>query len=162
MRRADARSRENNRPAGVTFCFQVRENSIEPSVSNRCFNLLPKNALRFALSDEPESDRPQVTLVFAPFTFSGRTERLTGETGAPNRSACRPACKLEREIPSGNPSEKSNPLVSPQILSPHITDASIIHHPFRDQPVRYQPFQPPHRSRIVVIVIIHSNPFTED
>jgi hypothetical protein len=43
VRCPDARSRQTDRPAGVALSFQVILNKIEPSVSNRCFNLLAKD-----------------------------------------------------------------------------------------------------------------------
>jgi hypothetical protein len=40
---ADARSRDTCRCNGVAFSFQVSLNKVEPSVPNRCFNLLTKD-----------------------------------------------------------------------------------------------------------------------
>jgi hypothetical protein len=58
MRRADARSRQYGRPAGVTLSFQVRENKVEPTVANRRFNLLAKHSVRSRLFDELEPCGP--------------------------------------------------------------------------------------------------------
>jgi hypothetical protein len=43
MGRLDTRSRDTCRCNGVAFSFQVSLNKVEPSVPNRCFNLLTKN-----------------------------------------------------------------------------------------------------------------------
>ena len=43
MRGADARSWQIERPAGVAFAFQVRENNVEPRPSKRVRNLLSKD-----------------------------------------------------------------------------------------------------------------------
>jgi hypothetical protein len=58
MRRADARRREIDRPAGVTNSFQVRLNKVEPSVAHRIANLFTKDCCRAALADEMEPSRP--------------------------------------------------------------------------------------------------------
>jgi hypothetical protein len=77
VRRPDARSRETDRPDGVTFSFQVILNKIEPPVANRCFNLFPHDDRRAALLEEPEPTGPQVPLVSKPSSFACRAERLT-------------------------------------------------------------------------------------
>jgi hypothetical protein len=58
VRRPDAVCAQYNRPTGVTFSFQVCEYSIEPSVPNRAFNLLPKDCVRAALADKPKPFGP--------------------------------------------------------------------------------------------------------
>jgi hypothetical protein len=58
VRRANARSRENDRPAGVADRFQVSENKVEPRPSSRSLNLLAKDDVRTMLLDEPEPERP--------------------------------------------------------------------------------------------------------
>jgi hypothetical protein len=58
MRRADTASWQYGRPHGVTFRFQVSENSVEPAPSDRRFNLLSKDRCRAALADETEPMRP--------------------------------------------------------------------------------------------------------
>ena len=63
VRRADARSRKTNRREGVTDSFHVRLNKVEPSESDRCFNLLAKDNARAALGDKPEPGGPKVPIV---------------------------------------------------------------------------------------------------
>jgi len=63
VRCADARSRQTDRPDGVAFSFQVIANQIEPSVINRCFNLLTKDDVRAALADEAKPRRPKVARI---------------------------------------------------------------------------------------------------
>ena len=58
VRCADARSRQTDRPDGVSFSFHVILNKVEPSVPKRCFNLLTKDSDRSALADEIEPDGP--------------------------------------------------------------------------------------------------------
>lgn len=66
MGSADARSRYTRRPDGVTFSFQVIANKVEPPVGNRTFNLLTKDDVRAALSDEAKPRRPKVARIIAP------------------------------------------------------------------------------------------------
>jgi hypothetical protein len=58
VRRADARSRETDRPCGVTDSFQVILNKVEPVMSDRAFNLFAKDDARAADVDEVEIRRP--------------------------------------------------------------------------------------------------------
>ena len=66
MRCPDARSRETDRPDGVAFAFQVIANKVEPSVSNRCFNLLTKEDWRAALADEAMPRWPKMARIAPP------------------------------------------------------------------------------------------------
>jgi hypothetical protein len=63
MVRTVAASWQYCRPAGVVFCFQVCEDSIEPRLLYRVCNLLAKDDCRLMLLDEPEESGPQVALV---------------------------------------------------------------------------------------------------
>jgi hypothetical protein len=58
VRRTDARSRERDRPDGVTQSFQVILNKVDPRVCVLARNLLSKYNCRAALLDEPEPRRP--------------------------------------------------------------------------------------------------------
>jgi len=71
MERADACSRQNRRPDGVTFSFHVIANTIDPSVFNCALNLLAKADDRAALCDEPEPLGPEVTRVRLAVAFAG-------------------------------------------------------------------------------------------
>lgn len=58
MGRADARSAEIDRPAGVGRSFQVSLYKVEPSEAVLARNLLAKDDARAALSDEMVEGRP--------------------------------------------------------------------------------------------------------
>ena len=77
MRRAAAVCSQYDRPTGVTFSFQVCRYSIEPTFANRATNLLAKDMLRSALTDEIEEYRPEVPRVFVCELFPCVAERLT-------------------------------------------------------------------------------------
>ena len=76
MRRADARSAEIDRPAGVARCFQVSLYKVEPTKAVFACNLLTKDDWRAALADEVVESWPQVPLIIKPCSFACRAERL--------------------------------------------------------------------------------------
>jgi hypothetical protein len=76
VRRTEARSAGIKRPAGVSRCFQVSLNNVEPSEAVLTCNLLAKDDARAALADEVEPSGPKVPLVSKPFSFACRAERL--------------------------------------------------------------------------------------
>jgi hypothetical protein len=106
VERPDTTSRHTTRPDGVTFRFQVIANTVEPSVSNRCFNLFTKDDCRTALRDEVVPDRPKVAgIVSASLGACGR-EWLTGTTPRPDSAAVRPSGQSKSVGPAANPSEE--------------------------------------------------------
>jgi hypothetical protein len=74
--RADARSWQIRRPAGVTRSFQVIKYSIEPFKSVSACNLLANDDWRLALADEAKHFRPQVSLIGNPFPLTNDAEWL--------------------------------------------------------------------------------------
>src|SRR4026207_874382 len=99
MECADACSRQSTRPDGVVLFFQVSANTIEPAVSNRCFNLFTKDDWRAALRNELAPDRPKVARIVPASLGAGARERLTGTTPGPDLSVVRPASEPERVGP---------------------------------------------------------------
>ena len=108
VRRADAVCSQYNRPAGVTFCFQVCEYSIEPTVANSSRHLLSKDRCRSALADEPEHLGPEVSFVFLAFPLARLRERLARTTAGPTLASCGPAGQVESVLPSADAGEKVN------------------------------------------------------
>jgi hypothetical protein len=76
MRRADARSAEIDRPAGVARVFQVSVYKVEPTKAVFACNLFTKDNVRAALADEVVERGPQVPLIIKPCSFACRAERL--------------------------------------------------------------------------------------
>ncbi len=76
VRGTEARSREHDRPAGVTDVFHVSLNKVEPAKADRRFNLFAKDDARLALSNEVEPSWPEVPLVSSPAAFACDAERL--------------------------------------------------------------------------------------
>jgi hypothetical protein len=126
MRRARARSRETNRPEGVTFSFQVSLNKIEPSVLKRCFNLLAKNNCRTALADEAEPFRPQMAVVSNAFLITRRREGLAGARACPNRSVIGPSGKPERVRPDTDSCKEVALCITSEVVMMDIFDTPFV------------------------------------
>jgi len=134
VRRPDARSRDTNRPAGVTFSLQVRLNKVEPAVVNRCVNLLTKDNVRSALADEVEPDRPEMALVGNAPPGTGRAEWLAWATACPNRSVLGPSGKAQGVAPTAKAGEEVALGVSGKITCADILDAPRIYFAFGYMP----------------------------
>lgn len=128
VRRADARSRHNGRPDGVTATFQVSVNSVEPRESSRATNLLANDDRRAALSDEPEPRRPQVAIIRCAAALPGDAERLAGTASGPNRLIVGPSGEAQRVAPSSDAGEEVRLLVSVEVFRLKIGDAPFIHY----------------------------------
>lgn len=153
MRRPEARSRETDRPEGVTDSFHVSLNKVEPAVADRCFNLLTKDDARLALADEVEPDRPEVSIVGAALAFPSRTEGLTGTGTGPNRSIIGPPGEPESVGPYADAGEEMALGVPSKIAWSDIGNAPFIHVTGRDVPGRDQIPQPLGSMRIHFVVV---------
>jgi hypothetical protein len=71
VRGTDAVCAKNRSPDGVAFSFQVSLNSVEPTMPDRCRNLLAKDRCRAALADEAEPDGPEVPGVIDALLLAG-------------------------------------------------------------------------------------------
>jgi hypothetical protein len=91
VRRADARRAQIDRPAGVTRCFQVSLNSVEPTESVFARNLLAKDNERAADGDKSIELWPKMSIVGFTLAFAGRRERLARATAGPDGSGVRPS-----------------------------------------------------------------------
>jgi hypothetical protein len=106
VRRADGRSAQTDRCEGVADTLQVKSNSVEPAVRNRCFNLFAKDSSRSALEDELSPNRPKMTAVGHSRTATGGRERLTRATSRPDLALGRPAGEGKGEGPASDAGEK--------------------------------------------------------
>lgn len=102
----DAMCAEYDRPEGVIRSFQVCRYSIEPTMSNRAFNLFTKDDVRATLVNEVKECWPEMPLIFNSFLFPGGTEGLTGARARPDGIIGRPSGKLERVTPTANPGKE--------------------------------------------------------
>jgi hypothetical protein len=85
VRGTEARSRERDRPEGVTHGFHVIVYKVDPRPDISACNLLTKDDCRAALCDEVVPGRPEVPLVSKPATLARLAERLARATSGPNR-----------------------------------------------------------------------------
>jgi hypothetical protein len=106
VRRADARSAEIDRPAGVTRCFQVSAYKVEPAEAVFACNLLTKHDVRSALADEVVESWPEMPLVIKPSAFACRAERLAGAGSCPDGAIICPACAAQGVRPDANSCEE--------------------------------------------------------
>jgi hypothetical protein len=106
MRRADARSRQTDRPRGVAATFQVIANKIEPAVSNRALNLFAKQDARLALGNELEPRRPKMARIGAPSFAPGRGEGLAGTRAGPDGAIVGPSGEAQGDGPTPDPGEE--------------------------------------------------------
>jgi hypothetical protein len=106
VERADARSRQTDRPDGVAFTFQVIAKTVEPSEGNRARNLFTNDDDRAALANELEPRRPKVARITPASAGAGDRERLTGAAAGPHGSRIGPAGEPEGEAPSADAGEE--------------------------------------------------------
>jgi len=106
VRRPEARSAGIERPDGVTRCFQVSANKVEPSKSVTGRNLLAKDSVRSALANEPRPVRPEMALIIeAAFAPCG-AEGLAGAAPGPDWSVVRPPGEPEGVAPDPDAGEE--------------------------------------------------------
>jgi hypothetical protein len=132
MRRPDAACRGNDRPAGVTTVFQVRENKVEPSPSVRSRYLLAKDDWRRALADETKHLWPEVTVVGEASAFAGAGERLAGAGAGPDELVGGEAREVESEVPTADSGEQMDALKPQEIVGGEICNGAIVNDAWRD------------------------------
>ncbi len=142
VRCADARSRERDRPDGVTQVFQVIRYKVDPSVCVAACNLLSKDRCRLTLLDEVVPVRPEVPLVIKPSSFACRGERLARTGASPNRSIVAPSGRPKGVGPHSNAGEEMALGEASQVAGENILDAPFIHDAGRDEPGVDQVAQP--------------------
>jgi hypothetical protein len=109
-------------------------NKIEPSVVNRCFNLLTKDNARAALADEIEPDRPEVSIISGAFLGTGCTKGLTRATACPNRSVLGPSGEAQGVTPAAKSGEEMALNKSGKVTGANILDAPCIYFTLGNMP----------------------------
>lgn len=127
MGRADARSAKIDRPAGVTRSFQVSLYKVEPSEAVLARNLLAKDDVRAALSDEMVEGWPKVPLVSKPAAFACRAERLAWAASGPDRPAVFPTSHSESVGPGTDAREEVTLRVVSKVIGRDILYRPFIH-----------------------------------
>jgi hypothetical protein len=120
VRGVDRESWEIGAPAGVTFSFQIRANSIEPSVPSLSRNLLPHDDRGSAGGDEAVEVGPEVSGVVNSDAFACDRERLAGAASGPHRPVVGPPGEAEGVGPAADPGEEVALGVSPKFIRGNI------------------------------------------
>jgi hypothetical protein len=100
------RSAGIERPDGVTRCFHVSTNKVEPSEPVTACNLFAKDNARFALANEPRPVRPEMAAIIESACAPCGTERLAGTASGPDWPIIGPSGAAQRIGPDSNPGEK--------------------------------------------------------
>lgn len=106
MWRVDGTSRDNDRPPGVSDAFQVSEHSVEPTLANRCRNLLSHDDSGPSGTDETKEVGPQVPIIVGAALLSCDTERLARRGAGPQLAVIGPAGESGGECPSADAGEE--------------------------------------------------------
>lgn len=126
VRRTDARTRERDRPDGVTHGFQVIAYKVDPRICVLARNLLSKDDWRSALADEVVPVRPEVPLVSKAKSCACRAERLARTGTGPNRSVVTPSSHAEGARPYADSGEKVALSVWAEVVRSNIPDVSLV------------------------------------
>lgn len=138
VRRADPRSAEIDRSAGVTRSFQVKENSVEPPEPSRARNLFANDDWRTTLADEAVPLGPEVPGVVDAATAAGLGERLARTRAAPDVEVVAVTGVAETGGPDGDAAEEVALAGSGDVGGGEICDRSFNDFSGRDQSGRDQ------------------------
>lgn len=153
MRRTDARSAKICRPCGVTRCFQVSLNKVEPVEATLARNLLSKHRVRSALINEPMERWPEVPFIGEAVSFPGRTERLAGTRPGPDWPVVRPSGEAQGVAPPSDAGEEMALGEVSEIARRNIDNAAFIHDPVGDLTLRNELAQPGGGERVYFVVV---------
>jgi len=156
VRYPDAVCAQYGHPAGVARALQVSENSVEPAVSNRRFNLLPKDDWRAALADEPEPVGPEMAGVIGSLAPAGCAEWLARAGSGPDGPILRPPRELERVSPPADAGEEVALREVFEFCWLDIGDGPFIHGTCREKATMDQFSEPSRNLGVVVVVVDHS------
>jgi hypothetical protein len=135
VRCADARSRERDRPEGVTQGFHVSVYKVDPNICVFTCNLLTKDDWRLTLADEILPGWPKMPLVIKPISFTCRAERLAGARHCPNSARVIPPSFSQRIAPSTNSGEEVTLGKSCKIVWCDILNTPLVYNSISDMTV---------------------------
>ena len=153
VRSTDARSRDTDSPEGVVDSFHVSLNKVEPTVPNRCFNLLTKDDRRAALLDEEVPVGPKVPLVVKSSTKASCAERLARTRAGPDLPIVRPAGASQGVRPDTNACEKVALAIPGKVVRADIKNAPFIYEAGSDVPRGDKVSQPLGRVGVDLVVV---------
>jgi len=132
VRRADGRSAQICRRAGVHLAFQVSENNVEPVERSLSRNLLSTNDCRVTLLDKIEPDRPEVAFIGKTLTGSREAEGLTWAAPSPDGSVVGPSSQSKGVTPAANTGEEVTLGVGLEVIRRYILDRAFVNIAGRD------------------------------
>mgnify|MGYP003341845860 FL=1 len=153
VRRADARSAEIKSPEGVTRCFHVRLNKVEPTEAVLARNLLSKDCWRAALANEVKPRWPEVPLIINPCSFACRAERLARTGSGPDGAVIGPSGSTQGVGPDADPCEEVALSKFKKFIWYDIFNAPFIDFARRDVALFDKFAQPCSRLGVVFIII---------
>jgi hypothetical protein len=153
VRRADARRAKIGGCDGISQCFQVSANSVEPVSAKRARNLLSKDDWRAALRDEAVELRPEVSLVVGAALLAGCAERLTGAGAGPERLVVSHSSKSSCMGPDANAGEEVRLRVATKVIGLHLDNRPLVHIARRNQSGADEVAQPLSRVRLNLVVV---------
>jgi len=143
----------NLRPEGVITSFHCIPRGVDPFQVGHLFS---KNNCGLASFDKFDSDRQKVSFVSGSKFCTCDTDWLARKAGCPNRSACRPSCKLQGEGPSTDAREEVALGVSVDVAWLNIGYAPCVYVALWYQPLIDQFLQPCCRWLVPLVVVVHA------
>lgn len=129
------RSREIDRPAGVTEPSQISGDSVEPIAASSSRNLLSHDDSGPAGGDEAMNVGPQMPFIRSTAPTTGLRERLAGTGGCPKRSVVGPSGEPGRNAPQSAAGEQVDLGEAVEVMGLQLRDGSLIDDAARDHAV---------------------------
>ena len=136
--------------------FQVSRHKVDPLPASRAFNLLPNDAVRATLADEPVEGGPKVPLVSKPAAFACRAERLAWAGSGPERMIGGDSRLSQGKRPSAEAGEKVALSKSNKLVWRNVFNAPFVHYARRNFSRLNQVAQPRRAIGVYFVVEIHA------
>jgi hypothetical protein len=152
VRRTDARSAQIESSEGVTRSFHVSAYSVEPIEAVLARNLLAKDDVRAALSDEAEPLGPEVALVVESSALACGAEGLTGAGASPNGNVIWPPGEAQGVTPDADAGEGVELGESSHVVGGKLRNAASIDCSWCDVASGHEVGKPPPRVGVELVV----------
>lgn len=147
---AEACSRYNGRPEGVTVSFQVRRHKIDPVT--RCWSLFAKDDVKPQLAEDPVGVWPEVPGIGETKSLPRSTEGLAGAGTGRDASIFGPSGQSKGSRPYSDASEEMDLGVAAVVARLNIADRPLIDDSMRDHALFDQLAQPSGRVWVKFVV----------
>ncbi|WND80408.1 hypothetical protein RJ610_24560 [Lysobacter capsici] len=141
VRGIDGASWNNNRPAGVAFGLQIKQNSVERQ-RDEASNVFAQECNGSRGCNKAMQFRPEVTVIRLRALSSRDAERLAGETARPDLFVVGPAGEPAGEREATDPGEEVALAVTAQIVCGNRSDVSVIDIASRDESSAHEISEP--------------------